>query len=199
MSQNSSIPTKWRELITDSLSSNSIKDKIFALDFLSQQTSLSLEFCKELMPSITQAVVSPDPKVRNYARKARNHILDCFPEIDTGVHVNTEPLKLQFKEGEKLSAHQILLYKLRIRSRYVVFEAMDRLTESGDSSLVEPLFDYLNNEKDEHKIAYLIRLMGRFDDPRVPEYLKKYLDYEDSRIVANALEALCEFNVPRLS
>ena len=109
MSQNTSIPTKWRELITDSLSSDSVKDKIFALDFLSQQTSLSLEFCKELMPSITQAVVSPDPKVRNYARKARNHILDCFPEIDTGVNVNTEPLKLHFKEGEKLNAHQILL------------------------------------------------------------------------------------------
>ena len=199
MQQTTSIPTKWRDLITDSLSSDSIKDKIFALDFLSQQTSLSVEFCKELMPSITQAVVSPDPKVRNYARKARNHILDCFPEIDTGVNVNTEPLKLHFKEGEKLSAHQILLYKLRIRSRYVVFEAMDRLTESGDSSLVEPLFDYLNNEKDEHKIAYLIRLMGRFDDPRVPEYLEKYLEYEDSRIVANTLEALCEFNVPRLS
>ena len=185
MSQNTSIPTKWRDLITDSLSSDSIKDKIFALDFLSQQTSLSVDFCKELMPSITQAVVSPDPKVRNYARKARNHILDCFPEIDTGVNVNTEPLKLHFKEGEKLNAHQILLYKLRIRSRYVVFEAMDRLTESGDSSLIEPLFEYLNNEKDEHKIAYLIRLMGRFDDPRVPEYLEKYLEYEDSRIVAN--------------
>lgn len=199
MGQNAFIPTKWRDLIVDSLNSDNSKDKIFALDFLSQQTSLSLEFCKELMQSITQAVVSPDPKVRNYARKARNHILDCFPEIDTGISVNTEPFKLHFKEGEKLSAHQILLYKLRIRSRYVVFEAMDRLTESADPSLIDPLIEYLNNEKDEHKIAYLVRLMGRFEDPRVPEFLEKYLDYEDSRIVANALEALCEFNVPQLS
>ena len=60
MQQTTSIPTKWRDLITDSLSSDSIKDKIFALDFLSQQTSLSVEFCKELMPSITQAVVSDE-------------------------------------------------------------------------------------------------------------------------------------------
>lgn len=199
MLQNSSIPTKWRDLIIESLNSGSSKDKIFALDFLSQQTSLNLEFSKELMPSITQAVVSPDPKVRDYARRARNHILDSFPEIEISKTVNIEPFKLQLKEGEKLTAQQILLHKLRLRSRYVVFEAMDRLTESGDSSLVEPLIDYLNSEKDEHKIAYLIRLMGRFEDERIPEVLEKYLDYEDSRIVANALEALCEFNVPHLS
>ncbi|MBP5467670.1 MAG: HEAT repeat domain-containing protein, partial [Candidatus Riflebacteria bacterium] len=199
MLQSSSIPTKWRDLIVESLNTGSSKDKIFALDFLSQQTSLNLEFSKELMPSITQAVVSPDPKVRDYARRARNHILDSFPEIEISKSVNIEPFKLELKEGEKLTAQQILLYKLRLRSRYVVFEAMDRLTESGDSSLVEPLIDYLNQEKDEHKIAYLIRLMGRFEDDRIPEVLEKYLDYEDSRIVANALEALCEFNVPHLS
>ncbi len=199
MLQSSSIPDKWRDLIVDSLNSGSPKDKIFALDFLSQQTSINLEFSKELMPSIAQAVVSPDPKVRDYARRARNHILDSFPEIETNKSVNIEPFKLQLKEGEKLTAQQILLYKLRLRSRYVVFEAMDRLTESGDPSLIEPLIDYLNNEKDEHKIAYLIRLMGRFDDERVPPVLEKYLDYEDTRIVANALEALCEFNVPELS
>ena len=122
MLQNTSIPTKWRDLIIDSLNSNSSKDKIFALDFLSQQTSLNLEFSKELMPSITQAVVSPDPKVRDYARRARNHILDSFPEIDTGKSQNIEPFKLQLKEGEKLTAQQILLHKLRLRSRYVVFE-----------------------------------------------------------------------------
>ncbi len=197
MSQNSSIPTKWRDLIVESLNTGTSKDKVFALDFLSQQTSLNLEFSKELMPCITQAVVSPDPKVRDYARRARNHILDSFPEIETTKSVNVEPFKLQLKEGEKLTAQQILLHKLRLRSRYVVFEAMDRLTESADSSLVEPL--YLNTEKDEHKIAYLVRLMGRFEDERVPEFLQKYLDYEDTRIVANALEALCEFNVPQLS
>ena len=199
MLQNTSIPSKWHDLIVDSLNSGSPKDKIFALDFLSQQTSLTLDFSKELMPSITQAVVSPDAKVRDYARRARNHILDSFPEIETSKPTNFEPFKLQLKEGEKLTAQQILLHKLRLRSRYVVFEAMDRLTESGDSSLVEPLIDYLNHEKDEHKIAYLIRLMGRFEDKRIPELLEKYLDYEDTRIVSNALEALCEFNVPYLS
>lgn len=199
MDDNSSVPSKWHKLIIDSLSSDSSDDKVFALDFLSKQTSISLDFCKEIMPNIIQAVVSPDAKVRLYARKARNHILDSFPEIDINAQTNIEPFKLHLEEGEKLSAQQILLYKLRLRSRYVVFEAMDRLTESGDSSLVEPLIDYLNNEKDEHKVAYLLRLMGKFDDKRVPELLETYLDHEDSRIVANALEALCEFNVPDLS
>ena len=198
MAQSSSIPEKWHNLIFDSLKSDSIQEKIFALDFLSQQTSLSLESCKELMPNITQAVVYPDAKVRDYARRARNHILDLFPEIETHQSAST-PFKLELKPGEKLTAQQILLHKLRLGSRFVVFEAMDRLTESGDNSLIEPLTDYLEQEKDEYKVAYLLRLMGRFDDKRIPELLEKYLDHEDNRIVANAIEALGEFNVPHLS
>ena len=195
---NSSIPLKWHNLIKESLTSQSSKDKIFALDFLSQSTSLSLDFCKEIMPCITQAVLSPDRQVRDYARQARNHILDTFSEID--IHIsNSEPFDIHIKEGEKLTAKQILLHKLRLKSRYVVFEAMDRLTESGDSTLVEPLIEYLKNEKDEYKISYLLKLMGRFNDERIPDVLVKYLTHEDKRIVVNALEALCEFKVPSLS
>lgn len=199
MQQKISIPTKWRDLINNSLKSNSNKDKIFALDFLSQSNSLTLEYCRELMPYITQAVLSPDKQVRKFAREARNHILDNFSEIDIHQTNSSESFDIQIKEGEKLSAQQILLHKLRLKSRYLVFEAMDRLTESGDASLVKPLIDYLEHEKDEYKISYLLRLMGRFNDNRIPEVLIKYLDYEDNRIVANALEALCEFNYPRLS
>lgn len=198
MSQCSSIPEKWHNLIHDSLKSDSPQEKVFALDFLSQQTSLSLESCKELMPNITQSVVSPDAQVRDYARRARNHILDMFPEIETHIGHST-PFKLELKPGEKLTAQQILLHKLRLGSRFVVFEAMDRLTESRDNSLIEQLIDYLQQEKDEYKVSYLLRLMGRFDDKRIPELLEKYLDHEDNRIVANAVEALCEFNVPYLS
>ena len=198
MSSNTSIPENWHNLIIKSLLSESAKEKIFALDFLSQQTSLSLENCKELMPNITQSVVSPNKQVRDYARKARNHILDRYPEIETHQSSIT-PFKLEIKEGEKLTAQQILLHKLRLGSRFVVFEAMDRLTESGDKSLVEPLIDYIQQEKDEYKVSYLLRLMGRFDDKRVPELLEKYLDHEDSRIVANAIEALSDFDVHHLS
>ena len=99
---NSSIPLKWHNLIKESLTSQSSKDKIFALDFLSQSTSLSLDFCKEIMPCITQAVLSPDRQVRDYARQARNHILDTFSEID--IHIsNSEPFDIHIKEGEKLN------------------------------------------------------------------------------------------------
>ncbi len=198
MSQNSSIPEKWHNLIFESLNSDSVQEKVFALDFLSQQTSLSLESCKELMPNITQSVVYPDPQVRDYARRARNHILDLFPEIETH-KATTTPFKLELKPGEKLTAQQILLHKLRLGSRFVVFEAMDRLTESGDNSLIEPLMDYLEQEKDEYKVSYLLRLMGRFDDKKIPELLEKYLEHEDNRIVANTIEALSEFDVPHLS
>ncbi len=197
MSQNN-IPEKWHKLIFDSLASDSIEDRIFALDFLSQQTSLTLELCTEVMPQVIQSVVHPDTKVRYFARRARNHILDCFPKIE----ITTDAPKnyvLKFKEGEKLTAQQILLHKLRLGSRFVVFEAMDRLAESGDVTLVEPLLDYLKEEKDEYKVSYLLRLLGNFDDKRIPEVLQTYLNHEDTRIVANAIEALCEFDVPELS
>lgn len=199
MSQKDTIPNKWYDLILTSLNSDSTEDKIFALDFLSQQTSLPLQTSKELMPNVVQSVVHPDQRVRVIARRARNNILDRFPEIEIGKPVHSESFNLVIKEGEKLTAQQILLHKLHLGSRYVVFEAMDRLTESGDNSLVEPLIEYLNQEKDEHKIAYLLSLMGRFDDKSIPDVLEKYLSHEDPRIVANALEALCEFDVPHLS
>lgn len=198
MAQNEIIPKKWHDLIASSLNSDNAEDRIFALDFLSQQTSLTLDISKEFMPLIVQSVVHPETKVRYFARRARNHILDCFPEIESS-SVSSEPFKLILKEGEKLTPQQILLHKLRLGSRYLVFEAMERLTESGDNSLVGPLLEYLEQEKDEYKVSYLLRLLGRFDDKRIPEVLQKYLDHEDSRIVANSIEALCEFNVPELS
>ena len=197
MSQENNLPAKWHQMLDESLASENIAERTFALDFLSQQSSLSLETARNFMPKITGAVVHPDTRVRYFARRARNHLLDSFPEIETGR--SEEPFKLELKEGQQLSAQEILLHKMRLGSRYVVFEAMDRLTESGDTALAGPLIAYLKNEKDEYKVSYLLRLLGRIDDLRIPETLVTYLDHEDSRVVANTLEALCEFERPDLA
>lgn len=198
MSREHYTPARWHQILDDSLKSSDIEERIFALDFLSQQSSLSLEVSRELMPMISQSVVHHDTQVRYFARRARNHILDCFPEIETGPG-GVEPFKLDLKDGQQLTAQQILLHKMRLGSRYVVFEAMERLTESADPSLATPLIDYIRQEKDEYKVSYLLRLLGRIDDPRIPELLESYLEHEDSRIVANAIEALCEFERPELA
>lgn len=197
MSQENSLPPKWHQILDESLTSESIEERTFALDFLSQQSSLTLELAVELMPRITEAIVHPDTRVRYFARRARNQILDSFPEIDSGR--SHEPFKLELKEGQQLTAREILLHKMHLGSRYVVFEAMERLTESGDTSLAAPLIAYLEHEKDEYKVSHLLKLLGRIDDPRIPEALEKYLEHEDSRIVANAIEALCEFDRPDLA
>ncbi|NCB39132.1 MAG: HEAT repeat domain-containing protein [Erysipelotrichia bacterium] len=191
------IPEKWNQILNESLKSESIEERIFALDYLSQQSSLTAAFARELMPMIVQSVVHHDVQVRYFARRARNHILDCFPEIETGSSA-AEAFSLDLKDGQQLSPQQILLHKMRLGSRYVVFEAMERLTESGDPVLVSPLINYLKDEKDEYKVSYLLRLLGRIDDPRIPELLETYLDHEDARIVANAVEALSEFDRPEM-
>ena len=198
MTQENNLPPRWQQILEDSLNSSIVDEKTFALDFISQQSSLTLAMARALMPKITEAVVHPDTRVRYFARRARNQILDSFPEIESGKNEVSE-FKLELKEGQQLSAQEILLHKMRLGSRYVVFEAMDRLTESGDPALASPLLSYLRAEKDEYKISYLLRLLGRIDDPRIPETLEKYLDHEDSRIVANAIEALWEFERPELA
>jgi hypothetical protein len=189
------LQNKWHDILVSSLKSGNEKDKVVALDFLSQQDSLDLETCKELFPLVKDCILHPDTQSRYFARKARNHMLDCFPEVEPQV-VSVKSMPLKIKEGETLSAEQILLHKLRLGSRYVVFEALERLTESQDSSIVSPLLEYLEEEEDEHKKSYVLKVLGRFDDHRIPDVLVTYLNHEDPRIVANSLESLCSYDVP---
>ncbi|PKL45055.1 MAG: hypothetical protein CVV41_02910 [Candidatus Riflebacteria bacterium HGW-Riflebacteria-1] len=197
MANTNSIPQNWHETLTGSLKSERSEEKLIALDFLCQQNSISLEFAQQLMPMINESVVHHDTQVRYFARKTRNHFFDCFPEIESGAK-EEKPFKLELTDGEILTTQQILLHKMRLGSRYVVFEAMERLTESGDASLATPLLEYLLKEKDEYKISYLVRVISRIDDPRIPDVLEDFLAHEDPRIVANALESLCEYNRPEI-
>jgi len=198
MTNRKSIPENWQQILDSSLKSERVDEKLVALDFLSQQSSLPLESARQLMPLISEAIVHHDTQVRYFARRARNHFYDCYPEIES--EVDTEkPFKLDLKEGQQLSTQEILLHKMRLGSRYVVFEAMERLTESGDPALATPLLNYLKDEHDEYKISYLLRIINRIDDDRIPELLESYLASEDPRIIANSLEALCDYDRPELA
>lgn len=197
MSSTKSIPQNWQDILVGSLKAERSDDRLLALDFLCQQNSLTLEFAQLLTPLINESVVHHDTRVRYFARKARNHFYECFPEIES-VSKEEKQFKLDFKEGDHLTTHQILLHKMRLGSRYVVFEAMNRLTEAGDRSLATPLLEYLIEEKDEYKISHLLRLISRINDPRIPDVLEDFLDHEDPRIVANALESLCEYDRPQI-
>ena len=193
MANPESLTEKWLETIEQSLSKGNLQEKILALDFLSSQSSLDLGFAKKVMPTILECVVHPDTQIRYFARKARNHFYDSYPEIDSGAP-SPQPFKLDLKDGKPLSAQEILLHKVRLGSRYVVFDALDRLTESGDPTLATPLINYLKQEKDEYKISFLVKRLQRIDDSRIPKVIESYLEHEDPRIVANALEALCDYN-----
>jgi len=197
MNSTNSIPQNWQTVLLDSLKSERTNERLVALDFLCQQSSISLDFARQLMPMISESVVHHDTQVRYFARKARNNFYDCYPEIESGSKEEA-PFKLELKDGELLTTQQILLHKMRLGSRYVVFEAMERLTESGDPSLATPLLKYLLEEKDEYKISYLVKVIGRIYDPRIPDVLEDFLQHEDPRIVANALESLCEYERPEI-
>lgn len=192
---NTALSDQWHQLVTVTLKSGTNSEKNLALDFISQQSSLSLEFCAEIFPLIKNNILNPDNQVRYFARKARNHLLDGYPELEPEKPA-AQPLPLKLEEGQTLTAEQILLHKLRLGSRYVVFEALERLTESGDTAIVDPLLEFIKAEKDEYKISFALKVIGRIDDRRIPELLQEFLDHEDPRIVANALESLTNFDVP---
>ncbi len=198
MVKDTSALKKWESMLLSSLQTGATADRILSLDFLSHQNSFELEFARSIIPHILENVLHADTQVRYFARKARNHFYDCYPEIDSG-SVESKPFKLELKEGETLTAQQILLHKLRLGSRYVVFESIERLTDSNDPSLATPLLEFLEQEKDEYKISFLVKRLWKIDDPRILPKLQEYLDHEDPRIVANTLEALCTYDSPDLA
>lgn len=190
---------QWKQLILASLSSEDKDARLFALDFLSNQNTLTKDILLEIMPLLSSSVVHTDTKVRYFARRAKAHILDCYPELSAEESQSVcEITSQKIKDAENLTSQEILLHKLYLGSRYVVFDAIERLTESGDRNLVEPLLKYLQQEKDPYKLSYLVKRLGRFEDERVPAALEGFLGYSDGRVVANTLEAYCDFEYPKI-
>jgi hypothetical protein len=190
---------QWKQLILDSLSSEDADARLFALDFLSNQNTLTKDVLLELMPLLSSSAVHTNNKVRYFARRAKAHIIDCYPELNAEESRTVcEIASQRIKDADNLTSQEILLHKLYLGSRYVVFDSIDRLTESGDKALVEPLLKYLQEERDPYKLSYLVKRLGRFDDERVLAALEAFLEHSDERVVANTLEAYCDFEYPKI-
>ncbi|MFZ2957764.1 MAG: HEAT repeat domain-containing protein [Candidatus Ozemobacteraceae bacterium] len=96
------------------------------------------------------------------------------------------------------TTREILLKKMWLGSRYLAFEAIERLTDSRDPTLAEPLLGYLEAIDDSFKVAYLVKRLTRITHPKIPGAVQKYLQHSDPRVVANAIEGLAEIDAPDL-
>jgi HEAT repeat protein len=193
-SDTSVLSAAWREHLLTSLQSPSVGERKKALEFLSLQTDTQIQGEESFLPLVVENLVHENPEVRYFARKARNVLETAGGNAEKQPNSTVE----SDEANGKLSTREILLRKIRLGSRYVAFECMERLTESRDPLLAEPLLEFLDTENDPYKISYLVKRIARIPDPRVPGAIEARLVHSDLRVVANAIEGLWELEVPAL-
>ncbi|HNV68833.1 MAG TPA: HEAT repeat domain-containing protein, partial [Candidatus Ozemobacteraceae bacterium] len=180
--------------LVDILADLNSPDLTLALEFMNQENSLLEEEAALLIPFLQKQLFSSDQQVRYLARKARDHLLQKYPDLEKrrdGDTASYEPL-------EGAGTREILLQKMRLGSRFVCFDAIERLTDSGDTTLIEPLMQFLEQESDPFKIAHLVKRIPRLKDQRIAKVLRAYLSHPDPRIVANAVEGFWYIKAPDL-
>ncbi len=186
--------SRWGATILAVLQEGNDEERRAILEFLALQCRISVNEARACLPLIQNLVYHPEAEVRFFARKAAQRLLDehrCLVD-------ESSPENGEAANGGRLPPRDVLLRKIRLGSRYVVFEALERLTESGDPNLFTPLIEFLQQETDPYKVSFLVRRLSRIPDPRVPDTLVGYLDHQDFRVVANALEGLAELPTPHL-
>ena len=189
------VRAQWFNAVIEGLRESRTDDRLVFLEFLSLQSTVYKDEAAQLFPLVHGLVLDPDTRVRYFARKARSRIAEQHPSVVP--QPEAFPLDASAPiAGDTISTSEILLRKLKLGSRYVAFEAIERLTESHDKSLAAPLIDYLKTEKDPYKISFLVKRLSRIDDPAIPAAIAEFIDHVDPRVVANALEGLAEVSVP---
>jgi HEAT repeat protein len=164
------------------------------LDFISMQTDLSADDAGRFLPILQRLLLDSEPRLRYFSRKACNAFDKWLNVADPRLNEPGTP-----ENGNNLTTKEILLRKMRLGSRYVAFDAMERLTESGDLTLADPLIQFITSEQDTFKISYLVKRIGRISDQRIPALVESFLDHPDPRVVANALESLWDLGTPHLA
>jgi len=192
--------TRFSQLAINILKSGSFEGRRAILEFMSVQSCFSEAEALPLVALIDNNVLSPDPQVRYFARKARNHFAQTYHGVKypTGNGGTNGVTNGDTEPPDTMPQKDILLRKLRLGSKYVAFEAIERLTESKDESLAEPLMAFLREESDPFKISYLAARLSRIQDPRIPFAIADQLNHPDPRVTANALEGLYECDIPQL-
>ncbi|NLI76389.1 MAG: HEAT repeat domain-containing protein [Candidatus Riflebacteria bacterium] len=187
-------PRRWGETILTILQEGCPDDRRSALEFLALRSRVDQEEGRALLPLLQPLVFDPEAETRFFARKAVQRLVEAFPALQPE---KPAPGELP-APGEPLPTRDVLLRKIRLGSRYVVFEALERLTESRDPGLADPLLDFLQQETDLYKISFLLKRLVRLPDSRIPGVVMTWLDHSDFRVVANALEGLAELDRPDL-
>ncbi len=178
------------------LKSSREDDRIKVLDFLGNASTISQNHAAEILPLLENSLLDPDTQIRYFARKVRSHFQECFPALFTPEGKHDQAAETS-QEGA-LPLREILLRKMKLGSRYVSFEAIERLTESQDIALADPLLEFLKSESDPFKVSYLVKRITRIPDPRIPAMVEGFLANSDPRIVANAVEGLTDLDLPHL-
>jgi len=179
------------------LKEGSDADQQAALDMIGRHPGVTQADAEKLFLPVTDLLLDPDPQVRYLARKA-HHQLECLvpkaipaeplPCVPDGASIETGPL----------TRRDILLRKMRLGSRYVAFDAIERLTETADTTLSTTLLEYLNAETDPFKLSFLVKRLPRIPAPEIAQAIEPFLRHSDPRIVANALEGLSLCRTPHL-
>ncbi len=159
------------------------------LEYLATISDVPTDVATRCHDALGRAILSADPGVRYWARKLRTKL--AADGAQTAAGGNGEAAAgAPTTEGVSSAAAEILLMKLKLGSRYIVFDAIERLTGSRDAALLPELLKFLSNETDPYKLSYIVKRLGRIRDRRVTEALLPYLKHPDTRVVANTLEGL---------
>ncbi|HOY67373.1 MAG TPA: hypothetical protein PLP29_10820 [Candidatus Ozemobacteraceae bacterium] len=184
----------WTPLALRLLKEGTDADQQAVLETLGHHTALTPGQAKAFLPTVNELLLDPDPQVRYFARKARNQLEPLAPPSPAPGEATPEPPA----GTAPLSRRDILLHKLRLGSRYVAFDAIERLTETADPTLAKPLLDHLRSETDSFKLSFLVKRLPRIPSDDIPYAIESFLTHSDPRVVANALEGLSLCRVPHL-
>ncbi|HEY9068847.1 MAG TPA: HEAT repeat domain-containing protein [Candidatus Ozemobacteraceae bacterium] len=184
----------WIPLALRLLKDGSDADQQAVLETIGHHSALTPDQAETLLPAVTDLLLDPAPQVRYFARKARNQL----EPLITPRASPTDPIPEQAPGAISLSRRDILLHKMRLGSRYVAFDAIERLTETADPTLAQPLLACLHSETDPFRLSYLVKRLPRIPSPDIVTAIEHFLAHPDPRVVANALEGLSHCQVPHL-
>ncbi|OQA07082.1 MAG: HEAT repeat protein [bacterium ADurb.Bin374] len=192
------VSATWTEFARLLLEKGSDSDQQAILNTIGAHEGLTPLDADLLLPIVTELLLDPDPHVRYFARKARNKLDQQVSPQRRAAELASEAKKDATTDTVHLTRQEILLNKMRLGSRYVAFEAIDRLIESEVPSLAGPMLEFLAAETDLFKISFLVKRLPRLNDPRIPAALEPFLRHHDPRVVANTLEGLSLCRTPHL-
>lgn len=192
------VTATWTEFARLLLEKGSDSDQQAILNTIGSHEGLTPIDAEMLLPIVTELLLDPDPHVRYFARKARNKLDQQVAPQRRASELALESQKDAASNTPHLTRQEILLKKMRLGSRHVAFEAIDRLIESGDPALAGPMIEFLAAESDLFKISFLVKRLPKLNDHRIPVALEPFLKHHDPRVVANVLEGLALCRTPHL-